>query len=68
MIIVLADVAQNDGRDGSIEIVRNEIRRDFVRQVPAAAHHPLLHGPGIRSNPQHFQIVIGFEHNHLAAA
>ena len=45
----------------SIQVVADEIGRHFVRQMPAPAHHPLLHGPGIRPDPQHLQIVIRFE-------
>src|SRR5580692_7909914 len=33
-----------------------------------AAHHSLLHGPGIRSDFQHFEIVIRFQHQQVRAA
>ena len=33
-----------------------------------AAHHALLHGPGIRAHLQHVEIVIGFEQQHVRAA
>lgn len=67
MIVVLADVAQNDGVDRRIEIFGYEFGRNFIRQVPAAAHHALLHRPGIRPDAQHFQVVIRFENHDLAA-
>ena len=35
--------------------------------MPHPAHHPLLHRPGIRPDAQHFDIVIGFHDQHIAA-
>jgi hypothetical protein len=61
-------VTEDQGRDAGIEVVFNESRRDFVGEMAATAHHALLYRPGIRANTQHFQIVIGFENDHIARA
>lgn len=36
--------------------------------MASAAHHPLLDGPGIGPDAQHFQIVIGFEKQKIGLA
>ena len=41
---------------------------DIVRKMPIAAHHALLHRPGIGPDLQHFQIVIRFEQQQIRAA
>src|SRR5216683_6183198 len=51
-----------------IIVVGEEIRESYVREMPDAAHHPLFDRPGIRPDPQHFEIVIRFHHQHVAAA
>src|SRR5689334_6249043 len=68
VIVVLAEMAQNQSRGGRIELVAEIIAHHFVRQVAVAAHHALLHRPGIRSDLQHIEIVIGFEQQHVRAA
>ena len=65
---MLADVAEDQRGYGRIEITRDEIGRDFVRQVAPAAHHALLHGPRIRSDAQHLEIVIRFEDHNIGSA
>src|SRR6202171_6655421 len=49
-------------------VVDEEIRESFIREMPDAAHYPLFHRPGGRSDPQHFEIVIRFHHQHVATA
>src|SRR3954453_16036276 len=68
MVVVLADVAQYQRRHGGIEVASDEIGGYLVRQMPSAAHHPLLHGPGIRPYPQHLEIVIRFEDHHIRSS
>jgi hypothetical protein len=40
----------------------------FIRKMSRAAHDALLHMPGIRTNLEHLQIVIRFEHDSIAIA
>src|SRR5579859_588997 len=68
MIVVLAEMAQNQSRGGGIELVAEIIAHHFVRQVAVAAHYALLHRPGIRSDLKHIEVVIGFEQQHVRAA
>src|SRR5579872_938369 len=68
MIVVLAEMAQNQGRGGGIELVAQVIAHHFVGQVAVAAHDALLHRPGIGSDLQHVEVVIGFEQQHVRAA
>jgi hypothetical protein len=68
MIVVFADVAENDGGDSGIKIFGDKFRREFVGEMTAATHHALLYGPRIRTNAKHFEIVVRFEQNELAAS
>ncbi len=68
MIVVLADVAQDQGCGGGIELVAEVVADHFIRKVSVAAHHALLYGPGVRADLQHVEIVIGFEQQHVGAA
>lgn len=68
MIVVLAEVSENQCRHSAIEIVANKIRDHFIRQVPSPAHDSLLHRPGIRPVFQHPEIVIRFEQQQIHAA
>src|SRR5438552_18080853 len=61
-------MCQHDKRCTIIIVVGEEIRESFIREMPDAAHHPLFDRPGIRPEPQHFEIVIRFHHQHVAAA
>src|SRR5437773_9428433 len=36
--------------------------------MAVAAHYALFHGPGIRADLQHIEIVVGLEHQDLRAA
>ena len=67
VIIVFAQVSQDERADGRIQIDANEIRHDVVRQVALAAHDSLLHGPRIRADLEHFEIVVGFQHQQVGA-
>src|SRR5215467_2309985 len=59
---------QNYKRCTIIIVVSKEIRESHIRKVSHPAHHSLLYRPGIRSHPQHLQIVIRFHHQHVATA
>ena len=68
VVVVFANVAQDQRGDAGIEIILNESGSDFIGQVAAAAHDTLLHRPRVRADAQHFQIVIRFENNYIARA
>ena len=68
VIVALAQVAEDQGRGGGIEIIADEGTGDVVRQVAVAAHHALLDRPGIGSDFQHLDIVIRFKQQQIGAA
>jgi hypothetical protein len=68
VVVVFADVAQDQRGDAGIEIILNKSGGDFIRQVAAAAHDALLHRPRVGADAQHFQIVIRFEDDQIARA
>ncbi len=68
VIIVFADMPQNQGGDPAIETVLNEVGGHFIREMSSPAHYALLYGPRIRADAQHLQIVIGLEHNQVRSA
>jgi hypothetical protein len=68
MIVVLAEMPQNHRGGGGIELVTQIVAHQVVREVAVAAHYALFHGPGIRADLQHIEIVIGLEHQYLRAA
>ena len=67
MIVVLAQVPQDQCTDGGVQIAANEIGDDVVRQVPLATHDALFHRPRIRPYLQHFEIVIGLQYQQIRA-
>ena len=68
MIVVFAQMSQHQRTDGGIQIDADEIGNHIIRQMALAAHHALLHRPWIRPDFEHFEIVIGFEHQQIRAA
>src|SRR5579859_6767533 len=68
MIVVLAEMAQNQSRGRGIELVAAIIAHHFVGQVAVAAHDALLHRPGIRSYLKHIEVVIGIAQQQVRAA
>src|SRR5579871_1058143 len=52
----------------SIIVGRQEIRECVIGEVADAAHHALLHAPGIRAAAQQLEIVVRLDHQYLAAA
>ena len=68
MIVLLAEMAQDQRRRCRIpDRASGKSQTSSVRKVAHAAHHALLHGPRIRANLQHVQIVIGFEQQQVGA-
>src|SRR2546422_7603441 len=68
MVVLLREVSYQHIRCTSIIVAGKEIRECVIRQVPYPAHHPLFYRPGIWASPQHFHIMVGFDHQHIAAA
>jgi hypothetical protein len=66
MIVVFADMPENEGRDTTIQVTTNEIRGDLIREMTPPAHDSLLDGPRIWTDPQHLEIVIRLEYQHVA--
>src|SRR5438477_12881614 len=68
MIVVLAEMPQNQCGSASIKFMSNIVGHHIVREMTVAAHHALLDGPGVRTHFKHLQIVVGFEHQNVRAA
>lgn len=68
MVVVFADVAEHNSRDPAIEIVFDEVRSDFVREMAATPHDTLFDRPWVWADAQHFEIVIGFEEQKIGLA
>jgi len=64
IVVVLGEMRENDV--ARVRVKRFRIGKKFadrvIRQMSRAAHHALLDVPRIRPDFQHFEIVIGFEH------
>src|SRR5947199_63151 len=61
-------VSQYNASCSSIIIPREEFCESIVGKMSYPAHHPLFHRPRIGANPQHFDVVIGLDYQHVAAA
>src|ERR1041385_1345930 len=68
MIVVLAEMPQNQGGGTRIKFMPDIIGYYIVRKMTVTAHDTLLYGPGVWADLQHFQIVVGFEHQNVRAA
>jgi hypothetical protein len=68
MIVLFRKVRQDEELGSSIIVVRQEICESIIGEMADAAHHPLLDAPRIRAAAQQFEIVIGFDHQHVASA
>ena len=68
MIILLRKMRQDEELCPSIIVGCEEIRERVIGQMSDGAHHPLLHAPRIRAAAQQFEVVVGFDHQHMAAA
>src|SRR5262245_46045084 len=60
-------MGQNDVTGLAIETFAEKTAGSFVGQMPFPAHDTLFQGPRIRPYLKHFQIVIRFQHNHVAS-
>src|SRR5439155_25081743 len=67
MVVVLAEMAQDQIRGGSAEILHQVIRHPQIGEVAYARHDSLLDGPRVRPDLQHVEIVIGLEHQKIRA-
>ena len=68
VIIVLAQVAQYQCLHAAIDVVFEVIAGVSVREMAVASHDALLDAPGIGTDFQHLEIMIGFEQQNLDAA
>src|SRR5271169_1432718 len=68
MIVLLRKVRQDEELSSSIIVVSQEICESIIGEMADAAHHALLDAPRIRAAAQQFEIVIGFDHQHMASA
>jgi hypothetical protein len=70
IIIFPRDVRQDEIARSAIETIRiGQIFTDrVIGKVPGTGQHALFHNPGIRTDLQHIQIVIGFEDEALRFA
>lgn len=58
---MLTEMSKNQRPHAVSQTLQKELRHHGIRKMPDAAHHTLLHGPGVRPYFQHVQVVIGFE-------
>ena len=68
MIIVLAEMRKEQSCDCRVHVPSNEVGHHIIRKMTLAAHHTLLHRPGIWPDFQHLDIVIRFQHQQIGAA
>ena len=68
MVVVLAKVRQHHESCSSIIFVTEEIGEGIVGEMAKPGHDALLHRPRVRPDAQHFEVMIGFDHEHIAAA
>src|SRR5258708_4306497 len=65
---MLGKVRQNKECSKPIIVFLKEFRECGIGEVANPAHYPLLYHPGIRAVTQHFNVVIGLNHEPIAAA
>lgn len=68
VVIVLAQMAEDERGGARIQLVAKKRADDLVRQMASAAHDALLDGPGIGADLEHFEVVVRFEDQHIRAA
>ena len=68
MVVVGAEVAEDEGDGGGVERFADVVAGDVVGQMAVAAHDALLDGPGVRADFEHFEVVIGLEQEEVGAA
>ena len=70
IVIVFRKVRENEIARLAVETFRiaQILAHRVIREMPRAAHHPLLDVPRIRPHFQHFQIVIRFQDQAIRAA
>ena len=60
-------MAKDEGAGAGVEDFADEVAGHFVREVAHAAHDALFYRPRVGADFQHFQIVVGFEQEHVGA-
>ena len=69
-VVLFGNVGEDEMASASVEDfgIGEEFADDGVGKVAGAAHHTLLDVPGIRTDFQHFEIVIRFENQEIGFA
>ena len=64
IVVVLGEMRQDHVAGARVEAfgIGEKFADRVIRKMPGAAHDALLDVPGIRPDLQHFEIVIGFQH------
>ena len=68
MVVVGAQVAEDEGSGGGVERIADVVAGDVVRQVAVASHDALLDGPGVGADLEHFDVVVGLEQEEIGSA
>src|SRR5271166_6094218 len=68
MIVLLRKVRQDEELGTSIIVVHQEIREGLIGEMADATHHALLDAPRIRAAAQQLEVVVRFDHQHMASA
>lgn len=70
VIILLGEMCEDEMARSRVEDfgIGEEVADDGIGKMAGAAHHALFDVPGIRANLEHFEIVIGFEHQKVGIA
>ena len=70
IVVLLGEMREDDMPRAAVKNFRvgQKFADDRVREMPRAAHHALLDVPRIRPDLQHFEIVVGFEHQAVGIA
>lgn len=67
MVVVLAQVAEDQSAGAGVEDFADEVAGDFVGEVAHAAHDALFDAPGVGADFEHFEVVVGFEQQQVGA-
>ncbi len=67
MVVVFAEVAEDEGAGPGVEDFADEGAGYFVGEVTVAAHDSLFDGPGVGADFEHFEVVVGFEEQEVGA-
>jgi hypothetical protein len=68
VVIMLGKVRQNQERSLAVIVFLKELGQGGVGKMAHTAHDPLLDHPGVGPVPQHFQVMVRFNHQPIAPA